>query len=368
MVDEIYSILLYFSILVIPTISSISIEKHKNQWIKYFLLTLAVFLALFSGIRYESVGWDTENYYRIIGYAIDSNFNRYPTEPGLFILAVLSSYIINSVNFVLFVVALLINGIIIYFIYDMRDRINISGSIFMYLLTSFILTLSGIRQWLAVSLILLSTKFLIENSKLTFYVLVFIAFLFHNSAIVALFFPFIKYIADNNIFNIERKYKKTIFTIMLLFIVLIALVVTMGMFPFTKKYISYLVNLKPTGGGKVFYAKLISYVMLFYLIFKKYVVLKSISTKYFLYFSFFGLILSIPGYYFLNIGRISWYFTIFEIMLIGALLKENNRMTYIFIFMIVSISVFLFLMDLIYNGRGVVPYKTILRLEWRLFV
>ena len=167
---------------------------RKNH-IKYFYKYLAIIiLTLVFGLRSYSVGTDTKNYLQIfnwLGTNLDWNVMVY--EKGFCILSIITNKIFRN-----FTALLLISGFIIYWniitaFCELSELPAVSMLCF-FGIGSFAQSCNLLRQYLALSFCLIGLYYLIKkNNNFIFIIYIFIAFLFHKSAVVFIIFLPIKY-------------------------------------------------------------------------------------------------------------------------------------------------------------------------------
>lgn len=184
------SILIYFFIIVIATILCFIAEKKIDSRISKFLFLCSFFIVfLFSGLRYN-VGTDFGMYEEIFVYSHSSSIIRlaeiYDMEIGWIILNKLSSLIGNDPQIIFLVSSFIIIGNFYIFIFNHKDNINIGLSIFIFLTIFLIPSFNGIRQFMAMSILLYSFDYMKKKSFLKFLVVVFIASLFHATSLIML--------------------------------------------------------------------------------------------------------------------------------------------------------------------------------------
>ncbi|MBD5278995.1 MAG: EpsG family protein [Bacteroides sp.] len=198
----VYLIALIFAILGAVINSRISPTMRKSIFV-----TLGVYMILIIGFRYK-VGVDTLNYmreYRFIP-TIDQLFSgdytvktRY--EPGYLLICSLCKSISSQFWPVQIVISLLTTSGIFIFIYRNCKNIFL-GVMFFIILQWLYFTTEILREGVAVSIFLVNYKNL-EEKKWGKYVLGCIgSMMFHYSAIITFFFPFVKLLDKKILFYI----------------------------------------------------------------------------------------------------------------------------------------------------------------------
>ena len=166
----------------------------NNKSVKALRIILAILvLSFLACCRDITVGSDTRGYaYNTYIKAKNSNIaqwtryvNKSYIEPGYLYMVYFSAKIFGSFSGVLFVTALIINGGVIIGLYRVRQHISFDIGVLVYCFLFFQYTLNGMRQWLAIAVIIFGIKYLYEKNALKFGITIAVAVLFHMTAIVA---------------------------------------------------------------------------------------------------------------------------------------------------------------------------------------
>lgn len=183
----------------ITVLAALFFSKGENRLSKqlylFFVFSILLFLSSFRSIN---IGNDTATYvnlYYLFGswedlisenVLLSSNFySESRIEIGYILLNKFLYNLSSDYAMLFFGTSLLILSIWIIFIYKHSTLVWLS--IFLFInLRLFYFTLSGLRQAIAMALILVSYKFLIERKFIYFAIIVFCASLFHLSALVFL--------------------------------------------------------------------------------------------------------------------------------------------------------------------------------------
>lgn len=351
-----FSTFLYISIVIITTLlSSIASRISKKNIQIIMVLFIVLILSLFSGFRGASVGTDTVRYFNHIFNWQNNIANKYPTEPGLRFLSKFSNLIVQGPQFTILVVAVITNALIVFRLWTLRSYISFSFAIFIYTTTYYAMTFSGIRQWIAVAIIFFGSKYIFKLKYVKFSIIVLIASLFHNTAILALILPILDMLSS------KFKYKKQrlIFALLIFLspLLLGGIIIIESKINLLNQYSGYFKNINWSNStGIVIWVKLIIGLLL-YLFFnkKKFYDPDFYVRIYNVYFC--GLLISLPGFYILNLSRIGLYFTIFETIMFALIVKSKDKMRSLFFTIIIgTFSTLLFILELSGSGRGHVPY------------
>jgi len=350
------SALLYILVVVIITIFSTVASRYNNGRLSSFLLLIIIsFLSIFSGIRGSSVGVDTFQYTRhILGWQ-NGLYNAFPTEPGLRIISVLSSFLIPGSVFTLTVVSLVINSAIILRLWSLREKLSFGFAVFIYTATYYIMTFSGIRQWLAIVIIFYASKYIFEMKYVKFSLFVLGASFFHNTAVIAIAIPLFDIIFSKLKYRPQRK-------MLVLIIFLAPIILIVGIFleykiNFITQYSYYIDNSKWNGStGLIIWIRILIGLFIYFSYkvkdFDNPDFYKRVFRIYFV-----GLLITVPGYYVSNLSRVGLYFSVFEIILFGLIPKKCKRTKpLMFVIIISAFTLSMFLIELAGSGRGHMPY------------
>lgn len=166
-------------------------SDNKKIWVGLIILMLV----LISGLRVDSTLYSDEWNYR---YAFESygkmSFNALDLnllkEPGFTLLNYFIAQLTHNSQFLILICAFITNLSIIVFLF--RYSNNFLFSLFLYITGgTFFSSMNIMRQYLAIAIILFGFQYILNKDLKKFMIFVLIAFLFHKSAIIALFFYFL---------------------------------------------------------------------------------------------------------------------------------------------------------------------------------
>ena len=164
-------------------LTQLNIKNRK----KIFLIIAYFMLSLFSCFRDFSVGTDTQqfvtsyNFFSNYGFEV-VNFNQI-YEPGFMLYMILLSRISASPRFFIVITYLFINFGIIKFINDNSKDYFISIIIYIFS-CQFLASMTMLRQFMAISIVFLFFRNLLNKKYFRFLLSVFIAMMFHYFAIL----------------------------------------------------------------------------------------------------------------------------------------------------------------------------------------
>lgn len=174
-----------------------SFYSPKKQ--DFFLVVSFVILFIAIAYRDFNVGTDTESYRLYFYYIInDLNSMRQTVEPGWVFLNTFADYLGGEFRTVLVLASLAIL-LPIFFIAKKYSANPMLTIVVFYLLSFYFYSFNITRQMIAVSLILFGLVLLTKNKKYQFLVLVFLAYLFHTSALIVLPLFFVNYLPNDKI-------------------------------------------------------------------------------------------------------------------------------------------------------------------------
>lgn len=182
-----YSLTVYWGVLIISSIVFFLYPFKSNRWLPHFLSFLC--MLLLSGLRSEAIGKDVGNYvslfksFRHIDLEAVFTFRGYVRpDYGYYIITKFISVLSNNTNFFLFIIAFLTLFLFSYFIY--KESTLPGLSVFLFISTGFYMgTFNIMRQYLAMSVLYMSIKYIRERKFLSFLIIVILASTIHPSSL-----------------------------------------------------------------------------------------------------------------------------------------------------------------------------------------
>ena len=341
-----------YVVLLLILVVTLTFSK-KNIIFYYISLIIMIF---FSGLR-SHVGVDYDSYLEIfenIANSYEDNIFNYPFEP-LNVVIVKIILIIGFSNQFIFLIYSFITMLGIgYFVKKMSVSKEFSMFIFLTISIYYLSTLNGIRQWVAISMILVSIVNMIEKKHIKSMFFFIIASLFHSSSMIFLIMPFL----------IKRWPKKIliiIFSLSVVFAKLIFFIIE------NSKYSIYIKGLNFDQKGSYLFFSLYILVILGLIVFlgyfnqsvnfqKKEIVLINMSIL-----SLFTLIvLNILEIDFLTLMRVNMYFQPQLIILIPLVISKINksaRLSFTYFSLIFCTSYFLSILYFKGEDYMLTPYS-----------
>ena len=165
-------------------------QKFGSFSRKAYCMLIGSFLFLISSLRHYTVGIDIEryisNFYFISNTQLWSDVIEQAKDPGYSYFVKLISYITNDHQVYLAIIGAIFAIPVSIFIYKYSDEPSFS---FFALLpfSLFYFSMTGLRQTIAISILLFAYKYIKEKKLINFLAIVGIASLFHISALVFIF-------------------------------------------------------------------------------------------------------------------------------------------------------------------------------------
>ena len=178
-----YSLIAFF-LLIVPFAFCFSNSNPKSKTMKTSFVICMMLLLFLAAFRGRTVGNDTHEYIRIFeeinyDYAWESRY-----EKGYLLLNILLYKICSNYQIIPIVTSCFILYSIGHFVWKYSKYPWLS--VFIFFTNFFSFVTSGIRQSLAIAVLLWATDFLIRKKYWNFIILCLIAYSFHNSAILFL--------------------------------------------------------------------------------------------------------------------------------------------------------------------------------------
>ncbi len=194
------TLLLVFTFLCMAQKSTIKSIDANNETIiqkttvtKFFFVLTAITLIFVAGLRYK-VGSDYSAYYKGFDRFAEEFWERFLelNEPGIRFIAKLVTFFGGNAAAFIFICAFITIVLFLSTIYKNTDMLLFATLLYVFL-GCWHGCFNGMRQYLAAAIIFAGIKFIKERKFWKYALIVFIAFLFHASAIIMLFPYFIVY-------------------------------------------------------------------------------------------------------------------------------------------------------------------------------
>ena len=287
---------------------------------------------------------------------IFENINKYNfsnIEYGYYILNRAVYFISDNYQFFLFIITAIIYFNLYFFLKNYSKHIRISLLLFI-LLGFFDNSLNLIRQLLGISIILYSYKYILSRNFIKFISIIILASFFHRTSLIFIFAYFLHKIP----------YKKNIWKYYILCIVIIYFVSSF-IFDFIKStglYSSYFSSSDFGIQDSIKLAPLLNFVQYFSIILSSLLCLNRNDKKsyYLIILLMFGSFFTLMSFRFTQIDRLSFYYSIFTILLIPNIyINHKNKFTFYYLIFWISILIvrYCLVSFLRPEWSGVYPYK-----------
>lgn len=186
--------MIYFITFILLLLLAITYDFNKSKRFSsnWYNIVLIVFI-LIAGLRYK-VGGDTQSYYeyyKSVTALSDTSF--LDLSSGKFaifwnILASSCKSISEDFVFLQIIHAIFINVTLFWFI-KKYSAFKFTSLLFYFMFAFLYFNMEIMRESIAISFFLLAYPYFTKKKWLKYYILIFVAFLFHNSAIILFIFP-----------------------------------------------------------------------------------------------------------------------------------------------------------------------------------
>lgn len=351
----IYIICLCLSLLIFIISNKIR-NNTVRRVLRYFIILPFI---LVSAIRFN-VGSDFYNRYLLDFYKIANGFDVENIEIGFKIFIKFCLMLSNNSQILFILTSFIVNFFVCYAINKYSK--NIPLSIFIYLFGGFFFfSMNGIRQFWAMSIILSSYEFVnkTRKDKIFFLFILCLASLIHESALVFLILVFIPKVIITN-------YKLQFYLVSMLSIVLTffgdKLFILLGKIMSFTRFNVYFVGYYARGEISWLYLFVnFAIYLFFFLNFKKN---KDNNYKNYFIIQAFALLFTSAQSIHMLFSRISYYFTIFQILSVPFFLEKFNyngkiiNRTKLKFLVVICYMLLLFYTNIINNDNQPLPYHT----------
>lgn len=331
-----------------------SIDKNK----KIYIIIIGIILIIISGFRSVNVGADTLQFCRDfdnikrIGWDYVFRATRY--EIGFVFLCKILGEICNNYQILIFFTSFIVNVLICKFIYE--ESKDCVLSLYMYItLNYFAANMNIMRQAVAMAIILIAyMTFLKKNRRVLYMICVCLACMFHTSAIcgaLLLLIPNKKYSM--------KKYCSTIVISGIAFLLANTVFISI-----TKIFGNYSGYINSEFYESNYVAAVFKMLILFVILTVSYIYNRKNSNEMdnkYMYISSLALIFGAASVKITLLGRISNYFSIFNIILLPNILKryKDKKQIYIVYYLLYLFCFLYWLIISIYRPEwyGVIPYS-----------
>lgn len=312
------SILLYLSSFIFSSsliYLGIKEQKELRNFFTLLGISIPVILATFRSLP---VGTDTEPYYYLYNYygtfsSLSDKFKILGFKEFLNTILIHICTTIGSFNLYLFIYALFTVVFVIITLYKLVPLEVVPLSYFIYLCFFFPQSLNIMRQSLAIAIIFLGYRLIIERKWLKYLLIVFIATSIHISALLALPLYFL--------INEKKEINRWVAAIISFGLILFTtrpswIFIMLSTIPGFERYLFY-ADYSGDANNRMIFINFIILIIIYLL--KKYLFERNPENKLFVLLLFFGLLIGLTGFTSPFIKRLGTYFDILQIVLIAEL-------------------------------------------------
>lgn len=325
-------------------------QKRTYLW----LLVLA--LTFVAGCRAFTVGKDTVSYIRIFNYLENDLWDWAYGEIGFKWFSLVFLELFKNYTLLLLVYAFATNALIILRLWDFRKVSSFTCMVACYYISFWFMTMNIMRQFVAIAIVFYATKYIEQKKYFKFLCFVGIATLFHTSSLIGIGFVAL------DIF--QWRFLNRIQKILMGTAVFCSPVVIFYILEALARYEHYLNSISKASFGIMIIAKLALYffsLLLFYKMKPNKKECKDVmehnqySIRCVKLYYLSGLLLTSLGYFISIMSRIGLPFYLYECVYFGMLVKIT-RGKEIFRMVLMLLFLYIFILDMISNGQGVLPY------------
>lgn len=318
----------------------------KNKVIPFILS--AVILIIISGFRDISVAIDTQHYYAMFDDMMKGH-EVYINEKGFIWIFTNFLRIFPHPKYAIFVCSLLTISLFYRRFWELRKTHSLFFMCMVFVCMYFLRSMNIVRQFAAWAIVFWSLRFLEKKQYFIFGIIILVtAYCFHLSAVVGIAILFFYLIKD------YKNSKKAKF----LFWVFIA-----GFLISIKTILSYVLDSYDMylflGNFQIGFLDIYKYLCLFVAIFLEKMSYPKIKDKRFKFYCgmyFIAISLDFISYFGSYIGRVGLYFTSFEFLFWGYILKNKDYKSLLRIFGMVMF-IYMAFQYVYFDGFGIFPYK-----------
>ncbi len=333
-------------------------DRYENKKCVY---AVVVILSLFAGLRGESVGIDTSNYLTYFEHIGRGEFQyAYGLEETFKYLCYAILKIIPSTQFLLVFCAAVTNYFVLMRMWDFRKVAAFGTMASCYYMGFFFMTLNTMRQFCAIAIVFYATRYLIDHKNVKYLFFVAISALFHTSGLVGVAFLAFSFLRWKNLKRIEKIFYASAVLVSPAVVgyLMLKMLRYEGDFTMTGKGVGIMVPVKIA-----FFAATLLFVYVLYGRDKHFCVWNRLAGEEKEALGFvcicygIGICLIFLSYFVPMLNRVGWYFTIFEGVYMGSLIRTKNQVhRYAFGACVMLIMGYGFVSAMTGNDQGTVPY------------
>ena len=356
------TVVFFVGVVIICSLIACSVEKRPKKWKVVLIISVLTFVA---GCRANTVGNDTMGYYQMFHSNATYGFIR---EQVFVYYIKICMAIFGNANICILFSSLITNALIIGGFWKIRDVAKFKYNVIAYVFIPFFLTMSGLRQWLAIAIITYYFDLLLQRKYMKFSMAVVVASLLHTSALIALCYVVISVL-------VEKGYMKTSERTARRFLISLAAIpaVYFAMRYAMSEYSGYLEDVASSnrGGSLMNIFRLVIFVVFitFSYVYKEVLNRKALQTNnpvqierketlvgistwgYLIYIA-----LGFVGQYVENMARIAWPFLITQGFVYGMFDEINIDWGKIGKLLFFILFMYYLYVTIFHDGNGLTPY------------
>ncbi len=347
----------YTSVIMSSIFASLSQKIGKKGKPNVLLFATSFLLLTFlMGLRSTSVGVDDLNYFRDYNMANNLSVLEYylitPREPGYYLLNRLVFLLFDDFRFLIFITSFITILFFYLFFYSQNSKISLGLAVLIFSSTQYFFYFGIIRLGLAVSIVSYGYTFLINQNKKKFVFFVFLASMFHFSALFNVCFLLLNTKYGHNYGS--KSVGKVLIIIPFIFLVIKQIMGDVG------KYQGYLENSSLFSLGFITSLPFLILGVIYYKISKK----NNLNFRFYMVLVYLKIMIEIFGPY-IGMSRMIWYVNIGICCIIASAYKTSKE---IFIKNLIVLLTVLYCIMYSYfsyfgnssRSKYMMPYKTIL--------
>lgn len=344
MSDRTKTYLLYFGLLFVCFLLADKAKKTNN---KKYVFYIALLLGLVMGFRKNTVGFDTINYYNMFKGIRTIRAARNQNDPFFYICAILLMKIIDDPYFPIFVFSMASNFLVVYRLWDFKDISEYKYSILRYFTIFYFFSFNCMRQFLSVAIAFYGTRYLDEGNYKKYLIYVFVASLFHLSAIVGVMFFLVEFKKWK---ELDKKQKNFISAYFLMLPIYVGL-----MFYFSSGRYERYFNSSTFVNFNSNIIKLLLFVVVMFFFLRNKEYSKNEKVRFIFIYYFIGIMINLLGTFYKFMERLGYYFYIYGTVYTGTVAKYKR---YMLLFRIIILIILFrsFILNLQNNSMGQMPF------------
>jgi len=274
------------------------------------------------------------------------------TEPGYALFNILIKYIFNDHQYVFIISSFIVLFFVFITIIDNKESINFGYALFAYIVSYYFWMWTAVRISIAIVIVFYAYRYIIEKNIFKYSVFVLIAFLFHYTAIII--WPLYFLISSSN--KTKKHIYNTLFYILLISIFISFNIIFELLFSDTKYEVYQVMIGNLRSGLNQFILKL----PLFFLFtaYRKTLISINQNNVVYLRIFFIGFFMLIFTFWLGIIDRLTNYYFIVEILILGSMFKITSKTERTFIIVLLLLYYILIYTYFILNNEIYFPYKT----------